>query len=1118
MKFNDLPADILSIRMKHPDDFSVPLEEQHVFNISLSMTRPGEFEVRLKESVVFLTPIRTAEIRRLGQELARGSSMLAQLANPAKNGSIELQIAFFTADCLEMGDVEIGVDEYVEQRVAKIIQQKLTGTTLYRFLEKQCCYIRDSEIFFFINAGPAIEEDLIEENQDLSAATTIPTLKNSFCISGDGIRFIATQSQLPDGNSVFVATRMKKHSGVRDRSLRLARGDLKFVDLTRAGGIQILAQAQMASLTKESGSYLKKWDEFGDLEGELLLIDARAIGVLQYCDAKSQRDGTTLINITEASDKALNALASQGVEDLERVDKIPDYLQDPEMRFRDFARGIEKEIEQENKNFPRKRKRQQDLSRSYYKVSDFDKFYKSLTLKAEMLPASGTLILSLAGEIAQIKRRMAARKNILTGRAANPQLGPLIEEQGQVVASRAPHKIKPLTAFVRDKVFNNPPTLQQEEAIRLALNTPDIALIQGPPGTGKTTIIAAIVERLNEEADKRGVSFKGEILLTGFQHDAVENMISRLSLNGLPVPKFGKRSDADDYDFDLFEKKLETWCDDLATAIRKKNPQIAEVEQEMEIRNECRQYLDTPTRALATRLVKQIAHLGIKVLGEQLIRRAQILLQRVSRENFLNTDSSTSLDAIRRLRHRPDSFSDDGPQRATEVMEDLKKDLQEPERELLDQASLWHMDDGIPPFLDELASLKQQLLLRFTAPPVFRIEKHSDDITKLAIDAKEKIKAAGASTKDVKSAALAEFLAELENNPYGMINAVSDYSYAFAATCQQSVNKTMQRQKGIDDDTPGQEMEYEYVIVDEAARVSPRDLMIPMANGKRIILVGDHRQLPHIINEKVAAKMDSGETGENEDAWLKKSMFQYLFSERLPALESADDIRRRVTLDKQFRMHPLLGDFVSKSFYERFDADEKFSSGIPDEAEFAHNLPNTQNAPAIWLDVPASLGGFKRAGTSWTRPAETNAIAQLLPTWMASEAGQDLTFGVISFYKAQANQIRKQIGDLSDDPQRLRIGTVDSFQGMEFDVVFLSMVRTTRQKRQKRDGDRQKQAYGLFGHLCLSNRLNVSMSRQQKLLVVVGDSTLLQDDLAPEFIPGLVDFFNLCQESGVIIR
>ena len=56
----------------------------------------------------------------------------------------------------------------------------------------------------------------------------------------------------------------------------------------------------------------------------------------------------------------------------------------------------------------------------------------------------------------------------------------------------------------------------------------------------------------------------------------------------------------------------------------------------------------------------------------------------------------------------------------------------------------------------------------------------------------KRMKAAGYSAKDRKSAALAEFLAELESNPYGMMNAVSDYSFAFAATCQQSVNRGMQ--------------------------------------------------------------------------------------------------------------------------------------------------------------------------------------------------------------------------------------------------------------------------------------------------------------------------------------
>ena len=61
---------------------------------------------------------------------------------------------------------------------------------------------------------------------------------------------------------------------------------------------------------------------------------------------------------------------------------------------------------------------------------------------------------------------------------------------------------------------------------------------------------------------------------------------------------------------------------------------------------------------------------------------------------------------------------------------------------------------------------------------------------------------------------------------------------------------------------------------------------------------------------------------------------------------------------------------------------------------------------------------------------------------MSSDAGKDLSFGVISFYKAQANLIKQQLGNITDDDKKLRVGTVDSFQGMEFDVVFLSMVRT----------------------------------------------------------------------------
>jgi hypothetical protein len=1156
MNFQDIPARILTVRVKAADK---ALQAQPVLSVDGSATHHDEFEIRLKNSVVLVKPVVDADIRRLHSELASGRTILAQLANLAADGSIELQVAFFAGELLDMGDVQVGVDEYVEKGMARMEggQGKIEGGRLYAKLEQLCCFHHGGNAFFFLTAGPAIdgavkpepapdeeaseapeESNGAEDGADLEAAAELdevrdalqapkpePTRKNSFCVTGDGIRFVVTATAIPDGESIFTITRLTKLRDEPDRALRLAKGKLRFVDWTQTGKIQLQTRAQMTALTKDESSYLKKWDEFGDLEGEFMLKRAREFGALRYDHVSSNRDGTVSIRIAEASDFALNALAKGEIGEVEAVNDSPDYLKNSELRFAEFVSRIEQVAADEE--LPGKRKKERKEENSYLKVSSFDAASRSLTIKTEDLPPSGTLIRSLSGEITQIKRRIAARKAILTGRDANGQLGPLIEEKGRITRIRAPQKIPPLSAFVRDKIFRQRPTPRQEEAIEVALNTPDIALIQGPPGTGKTTVIAAILERLNEMTVKGSASLKGRILLTGFQHDAVENMIDRISLNGIPVPKIGKRSGAEEDDFNVFERKMEEWCSKLAAELRAKNPQIAEIKQEMEIKNLCLQYLQAPTRTLAANLAKGIASLGTAILGEELSRRATNLAKRLSLQESLNAGSGSPLNAVQRLRIRQESFADDGPDRAADALDDLKDVLEENERDLLDQASLWCKEDGIPPFLNGLAALKKKLLILFTAPPVFRVEKQNDEVIALASEAIKRIKVAGFSAKDAKSAALAEFLDELESNPYGMIDAVSDYSYAFAATCQQSVNRQVQKRKGLTGYNPGESMEYDYVIVDEAARVSPRDLMIAMAQGKRIILVGDHRQLPHIVDEDVIEKLSEEENNQllaieneverDEKKWMNMSLFEYLFTARLPMLEKQDSFPRRVTLDTQYRMHPLLGEFVSRNFYERFDASERFRSGRL-ASDFVHNLPGTDGQPAVWLEVPAAKGKHLPSGHhSWTRPAEAIAIAQQLKTWIHSEAGRDLTFGVISFYKAQAELIRTKLGRITDDDDKLRVGTVDSFQGMEFDVVFLSMVRTLPKGWEPDDSDRVKQARRMFGHLCLYNRLNVSMSRQKKLLVLAGDSGLLQSGLAAEFIPGLVDFFQFCQTEGRVL-
>src|SRR5208282_4760638 len=86
-----------------------------------------------------------------------------------------------------------------------------------------------------------------------------------------------------------------------------------------------------------------------------------------------------------------------------------------------------------------------------------------------------------------------------------------------------------------------------------------------------------------------------------------------------------------------------------------------------------------------------------------------------------------------------------------------------------------------------------------------------------------------------------QLIQDLKNDPAGLREVVERYTVVLAATCQQAVSDRMV--EVLTDD-----VEFENVIVDEAARANPLDLLIPMSRAaRRIILVGDHRQLPHLL-------------------------------------------------------------------------------------------------------------------------------------------------------------------------------------------------------------------------------------------------------------------------------
>ena len=376
---------------------------------------------------------------------------------------------------------------------------------------------------------------------------------------------------------------------------------------------------------------------------------------------------------------------------------------------------------------------------------------------------------------------------------------------------------------------------------------------------------------------------------------------------------------------------------------------------------------------------------------------------------------------------------------------------------------------------------------------------------------------------------------ELKNNPEQADKVISAYNFAFAATAQQSDINEIKHAKNIPQNS---QVEYDAVIVDEAARITPGDLMIPLSKAsQKIILVGDQRQLPHISDEEIfSALQEDGKLDDVED--IKVSMFEKIWY-RAKELEKFDGIKRTITLNSQFRMHPTLGNFISENFYDMYG--EGFSSPRPAE-DFAQKICN---APVCWINVAAELGrDYRTINHSLYRPSEVNYIVKKLAEIFSDAQNKNLTFGVVSFYRAQVLEIKREIKKLKptlakEIESRTKIGTVDEFQGMEFDVMILSVVRSGRNfndvnlKKLENPPPPEdeiscesyknfvqsvsRKFYGFFN----DNRLCVALSRQKKLLMVFGDEKMFDGKISARVakicVPAMHNLLQLCKAEGSLI-
>ncbi|MEH2362013.1 translation initiation factor IF-2 N-terminal domain-containing protein [Nostoc sp.] len=263
---------------------------------------------------------------------------------------------------------------------------------------------------------------------------------------------------------------------------------------------------------------------------------------------------------------------------------------------------------------------------------------------------------------------------------------------------------------------------------------------------------------------------------------------------------------------------------------------------------------------------------------------------------------------------------------------------------------------------------------------------------------------------------------------------------------------------------------FDVVIIDEVSKCTPPELLIPALKGKKLVMVGDHRQLPPMLDtstlEEVAQTI--GNT-RDELKFLEESLFKSQF-------ESADESIKQM-LTTQYRMHPFIMGAINQ-FY-----DGKLESGILEpDTKRAHHLAGEiiqESQHLIWVKTPIENQFLEqRNGTSYFNTPEIDAIERLCQQfdniWASKVANGEpkKEIAVITFYGAQLRKIDERLQSELFPSLEIRTGTVDRFQGMERPVVIVSMVRNN--------------SKGDVGFAKKPERVNVAFSRAQELLIIVG--------------------------------
>ena len=285
-------------------------------------------------------------------------------------------------------------------------------------------------------------------------------------------------------------------------------------------------------------------------------------------------------------------------------------------------------------------------------------------------------------------------------------------------------------------------------------------------------------------------------------------------------------------------------------------------------------------------------------------------------------------------------------------------------------------------------------------------------------------------------------------------------------------------------------MKFGTLFIDEAAQALEAACWIPMKRASRVILAGDHCQLPPTVKSIAALRAGLGKTlmeriAENKPEVVTLLKIQYRMNDEIMRfssdwfyggkVESAPQIKYRSVLDYD---HPITWIDTGEESEERRVKSEEFNSSSDDASEGSEEQENSSlftHHSSLYKEqfVGESFGRINKAEAELTLLTLAEYFTKIGKRRVLEER---IDVGIISPYRAQVQYLKKLIKKYEFfKPYRrlISVNTVDGFQGQERDVILISLVRSNDE--------------GQIGFLKDLRRMNVAMTRARMKLIILGN-------------------------------